>query len=78
LLTTLCLHSNWGSNRDYMVKLGPKDRVTFKHNSRLPYRLSLPKNFFPCNAGLVAGVYAGMEYGMEHVRGKNDWVNWQP
>jgi hypothetical protein len=74
LLTTLYLHSNWGSNRDYRVKLRPRDRVIFKDNSRLPYRLSLA-NFFPCNAGLVAGVYAGMEYGMERVRGKSDWVN---
>jgi hypothetical protein len=77
LLTTLCLHSKWGSNRDYRVKLGPQDRLIFKDNSRLPYSFHY-QIFFPCNAGLVAGVYAGMEYGMERVRGKNDWVNWQP
>jgi hypothetical protein len=35
----------------------------------LPYRMSPP-----FNAGLVAGVYAGVEYGIERARGKTDWV----
>ncbi|MCO5577154.1 hypothetical protein L7F22_030978 [Adiantum nelumboides] len=26
-------------------------------------------------AGVVAGIYNGMEYGMERVRGKRDWKN---
>ncbi len=51
--------------------------MTFKDNSRLHYSFHY-QNFFPCNAGLVAGVYASMEYGKERVRGKNDWVNDKP
>ncbi|MCO5607285.1 hypothetical protein L7F22_061478 [Adiantum nelumboides] len=27
------------------------------------------------NLGVVAGIYSGMEYGMEKVRGKRDWKN---
>jgi hypothetical protein len=29
LITTLCLHSNWGSNRNCMVKLGPPRQGDF-------------------------------------------------
>lgn len=37
----------------------------------------LTKNFFATmtTAGTIAGVYVGMEYGVERIRGTRDWVS---
>ncbi|KAH1207736.1 Outer envelope pore protein 16, chloroplastic [Glycine max] len=31
--------------------------------------------FVPCSRGTIAGVYVGMEYGVERIRGTRDWKN---
>ncbi|CAN0854158.1 Outer envelope pore protein 16-1, chloroplastic [Linum grandiflorum] len=28
-----------------------------------------------CKEGAVGGVYVGLEYGMQRIRGRNDWKN---